>query len=74
MYQDAKNCLLVARAAKNAAGCGTDNVVRVARRSGASAAAAHATVAPQSWPARWTFRTPRASMRATTSATSSSAT
>ena len=34
MYQDASACRLVATAFRNAAGCGTDNAVRVCRRSG----------------------------------------
>ena len=50
MYHDARACRLVANDLRNAAGCGTDNAVREATRSGISAATPHATAAPQSWP------------------------
>ena len=53
-YHDRRSWSPRTHAVRNAAGCGTDTAVRLRTRSGRRAARPHATVAPQSWPARWT--------------------
>ena len=70
MYQDARPCRLFRNDLRNAAGCGTDTGDTVFSRSGISAAAAHATAAPQSCPTRCTCCAPLASINAPRSPTS----